>query len=217
MIVDPFDDLLERLATGDVEAAEEVYREYEPCLRLVVRRQLPNRLRAKFDSADVVQSVWVKVLDHLRRSKCSFPTADHLRAFLVKSTRNRLIDRVRQNRAAAAVERPLETPNSERMPASREPRPSEEAQADDLWMQMLAACPAAYHPLLELKRQGLPLAEVAQRTGMHVDSVRRILRKLARRFSVPSRATGRAAGAYHPVAGGPVASGPVASGPVASG
>jgi RNA polymerase sigma-70 factor (ECF subfamily) len=183
MTVSPLDDLLERLSCGDDDAAEQVYRAYEPYLRLVVRRQLPHRLRSKFDSTDVVQSVWVNVLDHLRRSKCSFPTADHLRAFLVKSTRHRLIDRVRQYQPASAVEQPLGAAVTERLAVSREPRPSEVAQAGDLWSQMLAACPAAHRPLLELKRQGLPLAEIAKSTGLHIDSVRRILRKLARRFS----------------------------------
>ncbi|HVC98044.1 MAG TPA: RNA polymerase sigma factor [Pirellulales bacterium] len=186
MIASPLDELLERLGAGDTEAAEEVYRAYEPYLRLVVRRQLPNRLRTKFDSTDVVQSVWVSVLDHLRRSHCSFPTVDHLRAFLVKATRHRLIDRVRQHRAAAAVEQPLVLTAAERLPAAQGPRPSEVLQANDLWTQMLAACPAEHHALLELKRQGLPLADIARRTGLHVDSVRRILRRLARQFSVRS-------------------------------
>ena len=195
MIASPLDELLQRLSSGDAEAADEVYRAYEPYLRLVVRRQLPNRLRAKFDSTDVVQSVWVNVLDHLRRSKCSFPTADHLRAFLVKATRHRLIDRVRQHSRAVAVEQPLAVTDLERLPLSRDPRPSEVVQAADRWTQILAACPAAYHPLLELKRQGLPLAEIAQRTGLHVDSVRRILRKLARQLAIgsaPPRTASRA-------------------------
>jgi len=196
MIASPLDTLLQRLSSGDTEAAEEVYRAYEPYLRLVVRRQLPNRLRAKFDSTDVVQSVWVNVLDHLRRSKCSFPTVDHLRAFLVKATQHRLIDRVRQHRRALAVEQPLLATDAERLPLARDPRPSEVAQADDLWARMLAACPAEHHRLLELKRQGLSLAEIAQRTDLHVDSVRRILRKLARQLAVcpaPPRTASRAA------------------------
>jgi DNA-binding IclR family transcriptional regulator len=49
---------------------------------------------------------------------------------------------------------------------------------------------------LELKRQGLSLAEIAQRTDLHVDSVRRILRKLARQLAVrpaPPRTASRAA------------------------
>jgi RNA polymerase sigma-70 factor (ECF subfamily) len=186
----PLEELLERLSSGDSAAAEEVYRAYEPYLRLVVRRQLPDRLRAKFDSTDVVQSVWVNVLDHLRRSRCSFPTVDHLRAFLVKSTRHRLIDRVRQYRAATAVEQSLSITGADRLPAAHDPRPSEIVQADELWERVLAACPAEYHGLVELKRQGLPLGEIAARTGLHVDSVRRILRKLARRLAVRTAGSG---------------------------
>ena len=44
-------------------------------------------------------------------------------------------------------------------------------------------CPPAHHNLLELKRQGFPLAEIAARTGLHESSVRRILYDLARRLA----------------------------------
>ena len=52
----PADDLLDRLARGDSDAAETLFEVYTPYLRAVVRRQLADRLRSKFDSADVVQS-----------------------------------------------------------------------------------------------------------------------------------------------------------------
>ena len=46
--------LLEKLQEGDESAAEQLFRAYEPFLRVVVRRKLSAALRAKFDSADVV-------------------------------------------------------------------------------------------------------------------------------------------------------------------
>ena len=48
---------------------------------------------------------------------------------------------------------------------------------------MLALCSPAHHELLRLKRQGLRLAEIAARTGLHESSVRRILYDLARRYA----------------------------------
>jgi DNA-directed RNA polymerase specialized sigma24 family protein len=53
-------------------------------------------------------------------------------------------------------------------------------QAEELWEQMLALCPPAHQNLLRLKRAGVPLAEIAARTGLHPGSVRRILRNLAK-------------------------------------
>src|SRR5262245_13454678 len=89
--------LLEKLAQGDEAAAEEIFRTYEPYLRLVVRRQLSVALRAKFDSADVVQSVWADLLHRFRQARYSFPDAEHLRAFLVRATRNRFLDHLRRH------------------------------------------------------------------------------------------------------------------------
>src|SRR5947209_1461271 len=54
----------------------------------------------------------------------------------------------------------------------------------DLLQRMLALCPPAHHELLQLKRRGLTLVEIAQRTGLHEGSVRRILRQLARQMAV---------------------------------
>jgi RNA polymerase sigma-70 factor (ECF subfamily) len=96
-------------------------------------------------------------------------------------TRNRLIDRCRRFDRIRAYEQPLSEPQEQVLQASQ-PRPSEVAQAEDLWQKMLEICPPTHRPLLQLKRQGLSPAEVADRTGLHVGSVRRILRQLARQL-----------------------------------
>jgi RNA polymerase sigma-70 factor (ECF subfamily) len=179
----PLADIFEHLRRGDRPALERLIVAYEPYLRTVIRRQLSDRLRSKFDSADVVQSVWVHFLNRLRDAGEEFETPAHLHAFLVRLARHGLINRLRHFHTALEWEQPLANTPAEGVPPSPQPRPSEVAQAGDLWDRLLALCPPAHHEILRLKRQGLPLADIAARTGVHPDSVRRILRTLARQLA----------------------------------
>lgn len=175
-------ELCELLNRGDAAAAEEVFRSYEPYLRMVVRRQLTPRLRAKFDSIDVVQSVWTNVLQGLREAYWEFADEAHLRAFLIRLTHNRFISFYRQHRASLAREQSLSHAGAEHLPASRQERPSEVVQANELWDLLLAISPPDHHELLRLKNRGVSLAEIASRTGLHESSIRRILYRLEDRF-----------------------------------
>jgi RNA polymerase sigma-70 factor (ECF subfamily) len=179
----PLDALLEKLCHGDAAAAERVFTDYEPYLRLVVRRMLPAHLRPKFDSVDVVNSVWADLLQGFRDSGWKFKDAGHLRAFLVKATRNRFLDRVRRHKSAVAAETRPDGTFLDAVPGS-DPRPSEVAQANDLWDRMHKLCPDNHRPLLLLKREGCSLEDIAARTGYHPSSVRRIFYDLARRLAL---------------------------------
>jgi len=180
--MDSFRDLLDRFRGGEAAAAEQFVAEYEPYLRLVVRRGLSRRLRAKFDSIDVVQSVWGHVLPALRDGAWSVPDRARLRALLLTVARRRLVSRYRHHRAAVERQRPGQADLATL--AEPAPRPSECAQANETWEHLLAICPAVHHDVLRLRRQGFSLTEVAARTGLHEGSVRRILRRLARRMAV---------------------------------
>jgi RNA polymerase sigma-70 factor (ECF subfamily) len=179
MNADPMESLLEKLCSGDSAAAETVFLAYEPYLRMVVRRMLPGKLRRKFDSVDVVHSIWADLLHGFRESGWRFADAGHLRAFLEKVTRNRFIDRVRKNRFAVEHEQSLDA-MSEEVQAVDDNRPSQIARAKDMFERLLEQCPADHKPVLLLKKQGRSLAEIASRTGFHPSSVRRILYDLAR-------------------------------------
>jgi RNA polymerase sigma-70 factor (ECF subfamily) len=183
MNADPLDAVLAKLSTGDSAAAEEVFRLYEPSLRVLVRRMLPSPLRAKFDSIDIVQSVWADLLRGFRESGWKFTNAAQLRAFLIKVTRNRFIDHVRKNRPAVEHQRSLDGVGTDELPDTPLESPSAMAQADELWERMMALCPPAHQDLLRLKREGYSLAEIAARTGLHESSVRRILYELARKLA----------------------------------
>lgn len=179
------DALLERLAAGDVAAAEEVYVALVPALRVMVRRRLNPKLRARVDSLDVVQAAWADVLQNYREDGWAFHDVAHLKAFLNRVTYNHIVNACRKHARAGARERPLPAPEHPGMPASPEPRPSEHVRAEELWERMLDLCPPHHRELLRLKREGFGIAEIAARTGLHEGSVRRILYDLARRLSLP--------------------------------
>jgi RNA polymerase sigma-70 factor (ECF subfamily) len=183
MNADSLDTLLERLTRGDSEAAQEAFLTFEPVLRVMVRRWLTPRLRSKFDSMDVVQSAWADVLKGFYAEGWRFNDRDHLRAYLARVTYNHFAKNCRQNSRAMRFEQPLLAGESAALPPADQPRPSEFAQADELWERLLELCPPAHHELLRLKRQGFSLADIAQRTGLHESSVRRILYDLARRLA----------------------------------
>jgi RNA polymerase sigma-70 factor (ECF subfamily) len=179
----PLETLLEKLAIGDSDAAERVFRDYEPFLRAMVRRRLTPMLRAKFDSMDVVQSVWADVLEGYRKAGWQFSDQAHLRAFLARVTYNHFANLCRRNRAALEHEQAFREEGWPAEPATAQPRPSQVAQADELWNTLMDLCPPAHRAILELKGQGVPLAEIAERTGFHESSVRRILYDLAKRLA----------------------------------
>jgi DNA-directed RNA polymerase specialized sigma24 family protein len=102
-----------------------------------------------------------------------------LRAFLIKATRHRFIDRLRQHDRILEHEHAMDGKDLEALSEGKQERASEVAQADEQWEQMLAICPKGLHGILQLRRQGKSLDEVAAITGFHKSSIRRILYKLA--------------------------------------
>lgn len=182
-MIDSLDSLLERLNSGDSAAAEEAFVACEPYLRKVVRRMLPANLRTKLDSIDVVNSVCGDVMTVFRAGGLRFANAAQLRAFLVKATRNRFVDRYRQNRRALQLERPLDSSLPSQILHDRQPRPSEAAVAEELWDRLLELCPPEHHDALRLRRQGWSTTEIGRELGLHEGSVRRIFRNLSVRLA----------------------------------
>jgi RNA polymerase sigma factor (sigma-70 family) len=190
---EPLQALVDGLNRGDEEALERAFRAYAPYLRMVVRRQLSARLRVRFDTSDVIQSIWADLLPGFRGGGWRFADAARLRSFLVRATRNRLIDRQRRHGPELGRERSIARGDVQVLPAPEADRPSRQVLAGELWERMLAACPPAHREVLVLKREGLTSAEIAARVGLHEGSVRRILCDLARRLGVAARAGAPAA------------------------
>jgi RNA polymerase sigma factor (sigma-70 family) len=174
--------LLVRLNEGDASAAEQVFIRFEPYLKLIVSRQMSGAIQSKFNSSDIVQSIWADLLHGFRDGKWQFSDARHLQAFLTKVTKNRFLDRVRQQKSSLQLEEPLNWVDSNVAIQDPGPRPSQEVRAIELWGEISKTCNQHQRQVLELKRQGKSLQEIATETGLHASSVRRILYDLARIF-----------------------------------
>lgn len=181
---EPLDELLVKLTVGDASAAEAIFVAYEPYLRKVVRRMLPPQMRKRFDSVDIVQSVWGDILARFQSSDWHFTNAVQLRVFLVKITRHRCIDRCRQNRVSLDREELPEALDSLSHRDSAINNPCDSMDATELWNKLLTACPPEHHDLLTLRRQGFSNVEIGEQLGMHAGSVRRLLRELAAKVNL---------------------------------
>lgn len=181
---DSLDVWIERLNQGDMVAAERVFLAYEPYLRMAVRRRLSRRLRAKVDSKDVVQSVFADFLGGFRAGGWRFDGRPQLLAFLRRIAWRRLADHSRKHKHSLDRDQSLDQTPPVNMPQAMTPRPSEVAQGRELWEQMLEACPPAHREIVRLRFNGLRMREIAEKTGLHEGSVRRILYDLARRMSI---------------------------------
>jgi RNA polymerase sigma-70 factor (ECF subfamily) len=172
--------LIDKLNNGDAEAIQEALISHEAILRMMVRKQLSSWLRAKFDSIDIVHSIWAHLLPVLRAGRWHFTNASELRAFLVKVTRNRLVNRI--HHAALELDHVRAQSNVPSAPSASAPCPDDTVAEEEVWQQLLALCPPAHRDLLRLKREGVPLHQITAQSGLHESSVRRILYDLLRRF-----------------------------------
>jgi RNA polymerase sigma factor (sigma-70 family) len=194
MSTDHLDELLVGLNSGDAAAAEQVLRTYGPYLRMLVRRELRAGLRTKFDSSDVVQTIWADLLEGIQKRDWHFADRAHLQAFLVRLMKHRFIDLCRKHSPALAREQCLDDHAIAETVAGDLPRPSEVAQCKELWDQILALCPPHHRELVRMRLQGLSASEIASRTGLHPNSVRRILVELAQRVDAANERAGPFAG-----------------------
>jgi RNA polymerase sigma factor (sigma-70 family) len=177
----PEDSLLARLNAGDEAALQEMFVSIEPFMRMVIRRRISSGFRAKFDSADVVQSVWANFVGNRERRDCKFENLEQFRAYMVRMACNRLIDHFRKHRMSVLHKATTKDDRRE-LPADHDPSVSEDFYAAELWEQLRENCPPAHYDLLVLKRYGASVAEIAQQTNLHEGSVRRVLAELARRI-----------------------------------
>jgi RNA polymerase sigma-70 factor (ECF subfamily) len=187
-----FSDLLRRAQGGDSAAFAEIHARYERLVHGVVRRRLGPALRRKFDSVDVVQSVFEDVLRDLPRFEDR--GEEKFRHWLFMKAENKVRDAHR--RALDADGAPRETrlaTNDDLAPEGVAGPATQAGQADDeaRLAAILSTMSAEQREVLNLHdREGLRFAEIAERLSLPSEDAARMrygraLIELRRRWKGP--------------------------------
>lgn len=188
---DEFKDLMQRVRQNDSHAVGELLRLFEHEIRLVVRHNLPKRLRGRYDSMDFVQSVYQSIVaDWVLSPIREFDSQVQILTYLKSTAKNKVLERYRQEtrmqkyditREAGTIIRSGNSSQTETgidEPASTDPSPSQHAIAKDVIDQLTRGRPAVDRVILNLRNEGLTFEEIAERVGLSERSVRRKLNEL---------------------------------------
>jgi RNA polymerase sigma-70 factor (ECF subfamily) len=162
-----FHEQFRRVRAGDQEAAAELVRQYEPLIRRAIRFRLAGaRLGGAVESADVCQSVLGSFFVRAAAGQYDLGSPGDLVRLLTTMARNKLISQARRERAARR-DRGRTTPadaNDDHLIGSG-PSPSQTVAAAELLQEVHRRLAPDERRLMELRREGLDWATIAQQVG----------------------------------------------------
>ncbi len=178
-----FAELIRRARAGEQAATAALLGQFEADVRTMVRVRLPKILRNQFDSMDFVQAVWASVLTNKGDEASPFADAGQFRGFLAGVARNKVYEehrrRTRTRKYDLGREERLYVRKGDRdVPRevqALDPTPSENVQAGDRLGQLIEGRTEQETEVIQLRRQGLTFAEIADRVGLNERSVRRVI------------------------------------------
>jgi len=181
----PMAELVVRLRHGDPQAAEVVFGTYAQRLTHLAEQQLSRKLAARFDGADVVQSVFRTFFRRSAAGEFRIGSSDELWRLLVQITLQKARAYGREH-TAGVRDATAEVPGGAAFlfeAVAHEPGPAEAAALVDQIQQLLRGLPALYCDLLQLRLEGHSVSDTAVRLGVSRRTVYRGLHLLQQRLT----------------------------------
>lgn len=180
-MTDDSTELIERLRNGDQDAARQLYQQYVQRLLNLARSHLSRQFNSRLDPEDVVQSVYRTIFRRVQDGRFEFEADDDLCGLLVRTTLNKVWNKVRHHRAGKrTVQREQATGNTD-LPGggmvdqlSRGPSTTEAIIFADLMETVLSRLGEREQLVLQLKLEGHSQQEIADQLGVTDRTVRRI-------------------------------------------
>ena len=169
-----FHELIQRVRSGDREAADELVRLYEPEIRRVIRLQLSGScLRRTLDSADIFQSVFLNFYVRVLDGQFNLQEPLQLLRLLATMARNRIIDHARRPSARAWDGGPELWDGIAAQGAS----PSDAVAQEEILQQVLARLTTAERELAQKRYEGRSWQQLAVEYGETADGLRKKLER----------------------------------------
>ena len=190
---DSFPELMDRLRSGEDDAAREVFARFAARLVGLARRNLDGRLAVKVDPEDVVQSAYKSFFVRQRAGTLEVGNWDSLWGVLTLITLRKCADRATHYRAGKRdVGREVpggggaddSTPGmAAEIALDREPMPEEAAVlAETVEALFRAVDDPDERAILELSLQGFTATEISDTLGRAERSVRRLRERIRKRL-----------------------------------
>jgi RNA polymerase sigma factor (sigma-70 family) len=169
-----FRDLIGRVRAGDAQAATDLVRQYEPTIRVIVRRRLTDpAMRRLLDSTDICQSVLGNFLVRAAAGQFDLETPDQLLRLLATMARNKLASHARKQRAQRRDPAHTGLPGeSVSQYADPQPSPSEVVATTELLHEVRRRLSPDERRLVELRAQNYSWAEIAEQVDGRPDALR---------------------------------------------
>jgi RNA polymerase sigma-70 factor (ECF subfamily) len=180
-----FQDLLQRVRGGDQGAARELVQRYEPAIRRAVRFRLADsRLGRLLDSMDICQSVLGSFFVRAAAGQYDLESPEQLFKLLVAMAQNKLAMQERSQRRQRRDYRRLQADALDQDQAlSSEPSPSQQVAIQDLLKAAQRLLSPEEQRLVELRKQGLEWAAIAEQIGGTPEALRKQLARAADRVA----------------------------------
>lgn len=172
---------MEQVRSGSTDAVWQLIEDYGPAIQKVVRRRLDRRMRSKFDSVDFVQMVWASFFRNPMEMS-SFHEPEELLRYLSAMARHKVVDeyrrRIVQQKHNITRERSLnESRETEDVPKTRDPTPSQFAMLREDWNRKLEGMSDAHRRVVQLRLGGATFEEIASEVGIHERTARDIINR----------------------------------------
>ncbi len=176
-------ELVARWRTGDEEAARLLFDRYVERLVTLARKRISNRLAARVDPDDIVQSVFRTFFGRVKAGQFRIEQDEDLTKLLVRITVHKTLRQAefhqadKRDIAAEAGQDDRPTDHIGEIFA-REPTPEEAVLFLDQLEHFLNQLKPQERQVLELRMQGFGSEEIAARLGTYDRKVRRVLERI---------------------------------------
>lgn len=172
----PTQHVFQRVAQGDDDACREVFQRYLQRLVGLARSRLSERLAAKVDAEDVVQSVFRSFFIRAQDGQYAIERAGDLWKLLAAITRHKVLKRAEHfQQQRRALDRETALPEPGREDLSGEPNEADAVALADEVEYLMGQLEPHQRSMLELRLQGKTIPEIAEAVERSERTVRRFL------------------------------------------